>query len=62
MNRYNIGDRVIFRALSPNRTLKEHRGTISRTLPHDIFAVLFDGNSIGATQNILGSRLYPEKK
>ena len=54
------GDRIIFRELSPNRILKEYHGTIVQILPHNIFVVRFDGNAIGATQNILGSRLSRE--
>ena len=59
-HRYDIGDRVYIIERTLAEFVIERRGTIERPLPNDASAVVFDGNAIGATQNIQNNRLHHE--
>lgn len=54
---WKVGDRVSMTEVSIGGFRRVYCGTIKWVLPHDMYAVCFDGNKIGATQNIRACRL-----
>lgn len=59
---WKIGDRIQVTRVSPAGFRRIYKGTVRNILPHDIYAIHFDGNKIGATQNILGNNLSSAKE